>query len=311
MKSSFVIVFFFVSCRIGAQVPINATCNTVDLPQETLNFDDTLYNNRIFIDTVSLAENIWQIGSPSKPFFTSAFSNSYCLITDTTNSYSVNNRSEAQLTLIINAGGSWGIDISGYSKLSTDSLNDGGTIEWSGDSGVTWHNALAYNSFFYDMPYSIADTIESLGTIGISGGPSSQAVNGWDYFRFEFSTYSTTFPDTVVMRFVFASDSTFDNLGGWAIDSLRFFIWCMSIDEYNSGAAVKIVPNPSAGWFEIQYEPGIQFISVQLLSMDGRIIREYGPGTQRFIVSDLTPGTYFVLVNTDVGIISRKLILAQ
>lgn len=61
-----------------------------DTTWEFFRFDSS--NIYLQIDTTS-SNNIWQVGQPSKTFFDSAYSPVNAIVTDTINSYPVNNHS--------------------------------------------------------------------------------------------------------------------------------------------------------------------------------------------------------------------------
>src|SRR5204863_2124304 len=74
-----------------------------------------------FIDTTQ-AGNIWQIGTPSKTVFGSAYSTPLALITDSANAYPANNQSSFTVTIYTDDE----TFFSFWHRIDADSLNDGG-----------------------------------------------------------------------------------------------------------------------------------------------------------------------------------------
>ena len=117
-----------------------------------INFEDSTMFDRIVVDTLENPSNIWQIGQPSKENFNSAYSGPNAMITDTLNSYPINDTS----SFIIKhyRAGSWGVSnyeltLQFWFKFDSDSINDYGTVEASFDNGLTWINLLIEDSIHY------------------------------------------------------------------------------------------------------------------------------------------------------------------
>ena len=91
----------------------------------------------ILIDT-TIDNNIWQVGNPTKSIFISALSLPNAIITDTINTYPVNNESYFYLKFI--RGGLSGYYFTIKHRYDTDYLIDGGTIELSFNNGINWYN---------------------------------------------------------------------------------------------------------------------------------------------------------------------------
>jgi hypothetical protein len=63
-----------------------------------INFEDWYYGeDRIYIDTISNQDNIWQVGQPNKIIFNTAYSEPNAIITDTSNHYPTNDTSSLLL----------------------------------------------------------------------------------------------------------------------------------------------------------------------------------------------------------------------
>ncbi len=70
-----------------------------------LNFDNQHGLQHLTIDTISNPNNIWQIGSLHKTVFTNAYSVPNALVTDTINTYPINDTSTFIITNVARGGG--------------------------------------------------------------------------------------------------------------------------------------------------------------------------------------------------------------
>ena len=100
-----------------------------------LTFEDTAHYGKLFIDTVSFPDNIWQIGSPQKNILNEAFSPPNVIIPDTINSYSISDTSIFKVIHRVNIALALEqkMELSGHYKVDSDSLEDFGMIEYSPD----------------------------------------------------------------------------------------------------------------------------------------------------------------------------------
>lgn len=209
--------------------------------QYAINFEDTSScTKQLVIDTIANPNNIWQIGKPQKTIFDSAFSLPNVIVTDTVNSYPVNDTS---LFIIKNQETNYGfvaphtVILSGHYRVNSDSLNDYGMIEFSPDNGVTWIDLLndtVYNSYYYwKLPKPV-----------LTGNSS-----GWQDFYVNLARLGPLFNiqigDTVQYRFTFISDSIADTFDGLTYDNLIFEDWVEGIDELGFDLINSIAfPNP-------------------------------------------------------------------
>jgi hypothetical protein len=124
--------------------------------------------NSSLVELDTAASNIWQIGLPVKTFFGTSHSAPFAVMTDSINPYPVNNLS--RFTVSIDSS-QWGMFpdayISFWHKYETDAGKDGGYVEISIDSGMTWANVvdpMSLQIYFYtgDNFYSTADTISEV-----------------------------------------------------------------------------------------------------------------------------------------------------
>jgi hypothetical protein len=180
--------------------------------------------NTIYRDTVSNPNCIWQVGAPQKTVFTTSQSLPNSLITDTLNSYPINDTS----SFIIKHEVGWGylcygfgtVKLSGSYYVNSDSLNDFGLIEFSPYNGITW---VPFTTGPNAWPYS---PIQPTFT-GNSGG--------WKVFNLSLygvdGMYNFQPLDTVQYKFTFISDG---NLDGLMFDNLGILDVCTIGLEINN-----------------------------------------------------------------------------
>lgn len=263
--------------------------------------------------------NIWQIGVPQKTYFDSAYSVTNAIVTDTVNSYPINDSS----SFIV------GVDLYGSQpvlsfkhKFDTDTLHDGGYLEVSFDNGNSWTNlnnqvqgeyvqSAPYGMFVNDL-YNVTDTLAN-GRSGLSG-----KSNGWITSEIYFECWAVKVDYMVLFRFTFFSDSTDSNHEGWMIDNIHFYNdgGCGNISEFDSfKISMELFPNPFTETTEVLIKDGIQIQNGTFLLFDqsGRKVitksRLYG---SNFIINreDLLNGVYFYRLTDDNGLYnSGKLVI--
>lgn len=208
---------------------------------------DTLELNPLhpWIEIPDAANNIWQVGTPQKTFFNAPYQNETPILTDTLNSYPVSVNQYFQITIPL-FDHFWGeVNLSFYHKFDTDTLLDGGIIEISYDSGISWTNIkydtllMLYN--FINIPQ---DTILG-GEYGFSG-----RSNGWQYTELYWQwliLVKDRFPmENPIIRFRFVSDNIQTNKEGWMIDHIVFrgYRAFGNVDDMTQNN-IKIYPNPT------------------------------------------------------------------
>jgi hypothetical protein len=215
---------------------------------DTINFEK--HRELVKIDT-SQKGNIWQIGSPHKTFFDSAYSKPYAIVTDTTGYYPVKNISSFNVILpgTKAPGGNWNScmvpHIYYWQKFDMDTLKDSGKVEISADMGKTW-KPLSYYSI-----YTYPDIVTGHSKGWVQEGPDITPAN---YCSGSCHFFPTC--DTALLRFTFYSDSINTNKEGWMIDNiLSTFYECEGIDEHIApGSNISIYPNPANTSVTISYQ---------------------------------------------------------
>ncbi len=274
----------------------------------------TFETENLYIDIDTSSQNIWQIGTPSKTFFDSAFSANNAIVTDTLNNYPINNHSYFDLRLgYFNCP-----DYISHStffeikhKFDTDTLKDGGYISVSHDNGQSWSNIIndtSYlhcespnaNNMFVEELYSPTDTLFN-GEFGFSGNS-----NGWINTRFSWFDWPVKnvqyVGDTIIIRFHFISDDIETNQEGWMIDNIRLYAVDLG-DKIETQNIVdfEIFPNPMLDKSTIQLS-NYQNTTICMYDMQGRKVQQTNFCNNQPIVlnkNKLKAGLYFVKIISD------------
>jgi hypothetical protein len=262
----------------------------------SVNFDDSVDLFRISIDT-SVANNIWQIGAPDKSVFASAHSLPNAIVTDTLNTYPINNNS----VFYFRTSGDYNTDahdavLEFRYKMDSDTLNDYGKIEISLDTGITWQNFASGYSWWavYDTFYNVIQaSYSSDDTIVFTG-----RTNGWYIFSWDVPLSQMIF-DSILYRFTFHSSDLGGSRDGWMIDDIWFNTWWESLRDLKR--PYQAYPNPATD--QITIRSGKCIVEYNISNSYGRLVRsnENLKVPLRINVSDLPPGLYIYKIKFEDG----------
>lgn len=255
------------------------------------NFEDRDTMNYFYFDSTQ-SNNTWQIGTPLKTTFNSAYTIPYALVTDTMNSYPTNNTSSFEFTIYTDDM----TFISFWHRLDSDSLTDGGVVEISKDGGLTWTNVLDDPELTLYNFYTTNDSIKSN-----SNKPGFSGTSTWIQ-----STIQAYIMNFFRFRFTFTSDSIETNKDGWLIDSFEFTCWGTGIKYDNEKPPIYVSPNPTTNLIYVGTGNSSPFKQAKITDITGK---------ERFITNEsiidltsLQSGLYFVEVTTDSGNYIKRVI---
>jgi hypothetical protein len=251
-------------------------------PQPVSSFEDRDTSNYFYIETTQ-TNNLWQIGTPSKTIFNSAYTAPLALATDTLNVYPNGNISSFEFVIYTDDA----TFISFWHRFNADSLADGGVVEVSTDGGSTWTNILNATQFTLINFYSSSNTISSN-----SDEPGFTGNSDW--IKSEIRGYALNF---VRFRFTFTSDNTNTNKDGWMIDSFDFTCLGTGIQDDGINSPIHIFPNPTSNFIFIRSDNQIQFKSVIIKDIVGKTILT--TDKMSIDLSQFQVGIYFIEVTTD------------
>lgn len=173
------------------------------------------------IDSISNPDNIWQIGAPQKNVLNSAQSFPNVIITDSVDTYPVNDTSRFTIeSTAINPSNSinWFFCSLEFDyNVDSDSLSDFGLIEFSPDNGNTWIDLMNDPFYLNHVTWIVdnyGDSIPSLS--GTSNGWSHVTLNWHSLAEYLAIQPGTTF----IWRFSFISDGTQNNRDGLMFDNI-------------------------------------------------------------------------------------------
>jgi hypothetical protein len=270
-----------------------------------LNFDSPINLPHLRIDTTSNQHNAWQVGSPQKTNFNSAYSPPNAIVTDTLNSYPVNDTSVFTLVNVPEGSGFlWQhtVILSGQYLVNSDSLTDFGMIEFSPDNGITWIDLIndpiysGYLSWYTTQPVLTGNS------------------NGWQNFYVNLAGLGGVFfipdGDTVLYRFTFITDSVQTNKDGLMFDDFHFEDYYEGIDEIQNDNLISIGPNPATDKLFINSGTSFGNEIVQVIDYTGKILIEKNTFSEKSInTSALADGIYFLKYSNDKNYSIKKFVL--
>lgn len=256
-----------------------------------LNDRDTT-NRYIHIDTTQ-TNNLWQLGTPSKTLFNTAYSSPLALATDTVNAYPNNNTSSFSFIVWTNCN--W-FALYFWYRIDADSLSDGGIIEYSTDGGATWDNIINTSYTFSSNFYSSSNTISSN-----SNKPGFTGTNSWTGTWFSGPVLNSI----VEYRFTFSSDGANTNKDGWMVDDINVNGLMMGINEMGINSSIHVFPNPTSDFITIVTDKSIELKSSLVMDVLGKIILTNKETT--IDLSKLEAGIYFLEITTSEGKVVKRI----
>ncbi|NQU33549.1 MAG: T9SS type A sorting domain-containing protein [Bacteroidetes bacterium] len=275
--------------------------------------------SKIIIDTTG--NNIWQIGTPDKVFFDAAHSGEKTILTDSVNSYPLNDTSSFIYVIRNPYTETCFTSMEFWHKYDMDTLTDNGIIEASYDGGNSWvivndtSEVSPWGSFFWwDNDYHAMDgnyTAHPLTTTGKS--------DGWILSRFNWEWWIPVKSDTIIypldslmIKFTFTSDSIETNRDGWMIDDILTASaeWqlCSDITEISDSNNFSAYPNPFSKQTRIEYKRDIANSKIIIYNSTGLKVRQDdNTNGQSTIVSrdNLPSGIYYLVIVQNEKIIGK------
>ena len=249
---------------------------------------DMLYYKNITLETnasyvqidTSQADNIWQIGTPSKVYFDSAYSTPFAVVTDTMNYYPPKNHSWFDIKIIPPPNSCWGMGYMAFThKYDTRPCIDGCWLDVRYDNDSTWTNLILDEDPEYGVDaqgyYSPGDTIAN-GTPAFSG-----TSDGWTYSVVYWTwQIGVKYPlhDSLTIRFNFMSGDGETAREGWMVDDISLYLLdCTGgiDDDENLDPEVSIVPNPVKNVSVMRFKtaPEHNYL-VSIYNMYGQLVKQ-------------------------------------
>ncbi|MCX6292492.1 MAG: immune inhibitor A [Bacteroidetes bacterium] len=262
-----------------------------------------------------LYDSDWQLGTPAKTVLNSAHSGSKSWVTKLTGDYTARD-SSGVFSPVFAVDTTTCYELSFWHKFDTENFQDGGTVEFSIDNGVSWHIVgFAYESNWFNSLY-ITGLVGGPPTPGWSGNTGGIWWNAKHNIRF-------THPGHVIFRFRFGSDMTTQS-EGWTFDDVCFQkigACTIGINEIvgHSVSLDQNFPNPASDITYFTYSiPEHGKVKLYVTDVLGRTINilvneSQGEGLHaaQMNVKDLANGMYYYTLEFNDQKMVRKFVVAK
>ncbi|WP_421753785.1 T9SS type A sorting domain-containing protein [Croceimicrobium sp.] len=261
---------------------------------------DTSTYNSVFalIDSNS----VWQIGAPAKNYFQQAATQPNAIVTDTLNSYPINDSSAFHMKVPI-----WApvgiLAIEWMQALDFEDSIDGGILEFRYTDTSAWESAFnnpyVYNFFGFDS--SNVATLPN-GELAFTG--SRDMHNVWLCLDMSWLAQFST--DTIEIRYRILTDSVDTQQDGWLLDNINVHITGIhTINEVDQGAFMTASPNPTFGPIKLNARKTgqVQYIeSIELLDLSGKVVQSWDKSPTKFDIdiSGQKAGVYILRVKSNI-----------
>ncbi len=276
---------------------------------------DTTATNALLIEMGSDSSNVWTIGPPQKSVFDAAYTPPNAMLTDTLATYPTDNVSQFTLSVLPEFSFFGILAVQWMQKLDYEAGADGGTVDFSGDGGLTWDNAFTspYVYSYYGFLPDNQDTLAN-GTPMFTGTDTTWQ-NIW--FCLDLSWMWGVGMDTLLLRFTHVADSVDTQQDGWMIDNMMAALTMVhTINEEEHDVFMKLHPSPTNGplRIEVRKEDGYHVIeSIELIDSRGRVVQSHGLSPVKFAIdiSGHPDGLYHLRVRTNTGQQTLPVVLSR
>ena len=190
-----------------------------------------------------------------------------------------------------------------------DSINDYAYVDFSYNGGVDWFQGTDWDLNFDDFLFSRyfeglnkGGDFDPIITGNSYGWVQDQYVMQWHY-AVKKGTTEAIYPDSIMIRFNFVSDSIQGNRDGWMIDDIRLEkLGCNGIPN-SENEHIGLYPNPTGSSLHIRASL-CPIVSLQILNTVGQCIINipYVNSTEiQLDLGDIESGIYIVVTKDDYG----------
>ena len=177
------------------------------------------------IDLNSNPTNLWQIGPPQKLTLNNSWSIPNVIITDTINTYPINDTSSFIIecaALQSSSSVNWlNFNLHFRYFVDSDSLSDFGIVEFSPDNGLTWIDLINDPAYSTYLEWIVNNNV---GELPVLTGTSSGWIEALVNMR-PLGVYLDIQPGTIFKwRFTFISDEIQNNRDGLMFDNISIEI---------------------------------------------------------------------------------------
>ncbi|MEO8149022.1 MAG: T9SS type A sorting domain-containing protein [Bacteroidia bacterium] len=259
----------------------------------------------------------WQIGTPAKVNLIGAHTGAKCWVTNLVNDYPDEDESSL-FSPVFNVKTNTCYELRFWQNFDMDLFNDGGTIEYSIDSALTWQQ---FGQGGDQTNWMNATYIAAFGGPPVHAGWTGY-TGGWveSYHNFE-----SIQNGTVIFRWRFASDQS-NTADGWAIDDVCF-------KEVASPCVTSVgeplaegfylyqnVPNPASDVTKIKFSlPASGKAELKVTNVMGQVVdipvnnvvTSAGMHTVDLNARNLSPGIYYYSLKYDDKTITRRMVITK
>jgi hypothetical protein len=262
MRTTVTLLFIALFTSLQAQAPGDSL---------HLFFDDA--SDDLVLDSIYPA-GCWQVGTPSKTVFTSAYSPGRALVTDTVAPYPENTACYAEFSLVATNFEYLGRSLLFQQRRDMDSTTVA-SIEVMSEWDTEWHR--------FGMGWDEWLTIDNFGQPNDGNGYTfTGSSNGWEEVWLESPCIGVLVPgeqrglkwysQVMRVRLVFESQGNANGHDGWMIDNVRAGVsLCTGSVEETPGPELMLIPNPADRYAEIRTTGGA-LQNLEIIAADGRLV---------------------------------------
>lgn len=264
---------------------------------------DTLSQNAWML-SLDPEDSTWVVGEPEKLLFDTAYTLPNALLTRASDPYPPGDTAIAELSMTMEYPNPFGIlAMQWMQKLDYEPGVDGGTMEYSLDSGIEWHNCFTdpYVYAFYGFePANVSELAP--GMPGFTGTDTTWR-NIW--FCLDLSWAWALEANEIRIRFIHMADTVHSGHEGWMIDNVFSSVTIVhTIGEIAQKDHVKVTPSLTQGpvRVDVRKEEGFHIIeSIHVYDNGGRLVQQHGLSPTRYNLDlgKLPSGTYHLVVRTN------------
>lgn len=292
---------------------LGATISNAQTPGDTLTMAFDIPGEELVLDSV-YPLGCWQVGTPTKPVFTSAYSPGRALVTDTILPHPSSMTCYAEFTLITTDLEYLGrsIEFRYFRDMDTTAR---GWVEAFDPFQLTWHRF----GTSWDEYYQVGDVVTTALGPEFVGQDTS-----WQYAWLESpcggvlqreARHDRMWYDPIMrVRFVFESQGNPDGHDGWMIDDVRASVsYCSGSVREGSIGTPTVYPVPTSGSLWIDPRTNSEYV-LDLLGPDGKVVAPSAritDGIATINVSDLAAGIYAARVTAEGSTTTHRFVVER
>ena len=200
-------------------------------------------------------------------------------------------------------------------NVSTEFQWDGTNVKYSKNGGV-WKivPASAFTTNAYNdviNPASSGNDNPLQGQAAFTGYDEGGLTGSWVTSVVNFANMNVNAGDSIQLRFEVGTDGC-NGTVGWYLDEIYVYncsVDLLSVQNFETlDKSIRIYPNPSNGIFNIQNNGNINLTSIEVIDINGRVIKSNTSTFNQVDLNDVSNGIYFVKLKSNSTTITKKVI---